>query len=181
MGKLVSTTYAGALFDLAIEKDRALEWQKEIEAVKAILEENPDFGKLMLHPRIPREDKLSLAAEAFEGRVDPEIAGFIRMIIEKDRYGEIEGIFDAFIADVKAHNGIGTAYVTTAVQLKDAHKEELKSKLLETTRYEEMEIFYSVDETLIGGMIIRLGDRVLDSSIRTRLEGLTRQLMKTQI
>ena len=181
MAKLISSTYADALFDIAIEKKTTSDWQKEIETVKSILEENDGFGKLMQHPQIAKEERLNLAMEAFDGNVDPEIVGLIRIVIEKGRFGEIDSIFDAFIARVKEYEGIGIAYVSTAVELTDVQKNAVMAKLLETTDYKSMEMHFNVDEALIGGMVIRIGDRVVDSSIKTRLEELTRQLMKAQI
>lgn len=181
MAKLVSSTYADALFDLAIENNKTDDWQKELEAVKAILNENPDFNKLMSHPRVLKEERLKLADEAFDGKVDPEIVGFIRVIIEKDRYSEINAIFDDFINKVKTHNGIGVAYVSTASALTEAQKSAVEAKLLETTEYKSMEMHYTVDDKLIAGMIIRIGDRVVDSTVRSKLDGLKKQLLETQV
>ena len=99
----------------------------------------------------------------------------------KDRYGEIDGILDYFLSEVKKYKGIGIAYVTTAAALRDGQKAEVEQKLLKTTSFKKMEMHYAVDESLIGGMVIRIGDRVVDSSIKTRLNELTRQLMKIQL
>lgn len=181
MAKLISSTYADALFDLAIEKEKTEDWQKAVETIKGILDENPEFGKLMAHPQLDKEEKLSLASEAFEDKVDPEIVGLIRVIIEKDRYSEIDSILDAFIAKVKDYNGVGVAYVSAAKELSDSQKEAVIAKLLETTEYKSMEMHYTVDESLIGGMVIRIGDRVVDSSIKTRLDIMTKQLLKAQV
>lgn len=181
MAKLVSSTYADALFDLAIENQKTDEWQAQIEGVQKILDENPDFNKLMSHPRILKEEKLKLAEEAFEGNVDSEILGLIRIIIEKDRYSEIDAVFADFIKRVKDSNGIGVANVSTAKELTEAQKNAVEAKLLETTDYKKMEMHYSIDESIIAGMIIRIGDRVVDSSVRSRLEGLKKQLLQTQV
>ena len=71
--------------------------------------------------------------------------------------------------------------MTTAVALSDAQKSAVEKRLLETTRYESFEMNYSVDESLIGGMVIRIGDRVVDSSIKTKLYELSKQLRSIQI
>ena len=84
MAKLVSSTYADALFELAIESNRTGEWKEEIEAIRSILNENPAFGELMLHPRVLKEEKLKLADEAFSGKADPEIVGLIRILKESE-------------------------------------------------------------------------------------------------
>ncbi len=181
MAKLVSSVYADALFDMAIESGKCVEWKEEIEAIKTILNDNPQFGQLMLHPQVLGEEKLRLAEEAFAGRVSPEVTGLIRIVIEKDRYDQIEAIFDRFIDLVKQHEGIGVAWVTTAKELTDAQRSAVEDKLLGTTEYKTMEMHYNVDENVITGMLIRIGDTVVDSTVRTRLEGLTRDLLQAQV
>ena len=69
------------------------------------------------------------------------------------------------------------AFVTTPAELSEAQKKAVQEKLLATTRYSSMEMNYQTDESLIGGMVIRIGDRVVDSSIRSRLESLRKSLM----
>ena len=71
--------------------------------------------------------------------------------------------------------------MTTAVELTDGQKDEIVRRLLETTRYESFEMNYAVDASLIGGMVIRIGDRVVDSSIKTKLYELSKSLRKIQV
>ncbi len=73
------------------------------------------------------------------------------------------------------------AYVSSAVALTDEQKARIEKRLIETTQYSKMELHFRLDKALIGGLVIRIGDRVVDSSIRTKLEGLQRQLMKVQL
>ena len=181
MAKLVSKTYGEALFELAMEENKAQEWLEEILTVQAVLAENPDFDKLMKHPGVPKQEKVQVVQNIFKGRVSNELAGFLEIIITKERYNELQAIFNYFINKVKEVQKIGVAYVTTAVELTDAQKDSVCSRLLATTVYETMEMHYSVDPSLIGGMVIRVNDRVVDSSIRTRLNDLTKQLLNIQL
>lgn len=181
MAKLVGTTYGEALFELAVEEGREDEFLDEISQIKVLLNENPDFGKLMNHPKILKEDKLKVLKEVFEGRISRELLGFLNLIVAKDRYGEIDSILDYFIDEVKRLKGIGIAYVTTAIDLSEVKKKEVEARLLATTSFKKMEMHYQVDEDLIGGMVIRIGDRVVDSSIKNKLFELQRELLKVQI
>ena len=90
-------------------------------------------------------------------------------------------IMEYFLDEVKAMKGIGVCYVTTPMELKEAQKEAVVKKLIETTEFKEMEMHYQIDEALIGGMVIRIGDRVVDSSIQTKLSKLEAQLLKIQL
>lgn len=181
MAKLVSKTYGEALFELAAEEGKEDVFLEEIMALKEILKENPDFNKLMNHPKILKEEKLAVLDNVFKGRISDELAGFLHLVISKDRYGEIDGILDYFIDEVKKLKGIGIAYVTTAIPLGAAKQKEVEAKLLATTNYKQMEMHFEVDGELIGGMVIRIGDRVVDSSIKTKLFEMRRQLLQTRI
>lgn len=181
MAKLISKTYGDALFDLAVETDKVDVLLLEIEQLQKILAENAEFGSLMNHPKILKEEKVEVAKNVFAGRVSEELLGFLTIIITKDRYREIDEILTYFVAKVKEYKGIGIATVTTAVPLKEDQHKAIEKKLLDTTKYQSMEIHYDVDASLIGGMVIRIGDRVVDSSISTKLAELQKDLLKLQV
>lgn len=181
MAKLVSKTYGEALFEIAMEQNRLRELMEEIQVIQKIIDENPEFQKLMKHPGIPKQEKLQVAETVFKGRVSDELEGLLEVVISKERYGDLPAIFAYFIDKVKEQQKIGIAYVTTAVELTAAQKAATEARLLETGGYRKMEMHYSVDAALIGGMVIRIGDRVVDSSIRTKLDGLTKQLLQIQL
>ena len=107
--------------------------------------------------------------------------GLLVIVVTKGRYKELPRIFDYFIAKVKEYNKIGIAQITSAVPLKDDWKKKIEAKLLETTDYVKMEMNFHVDDSLIGGLIIRIGDRVVDSSIRSHLVDLTGKLTKISL
>ena len=181
MAKLISKTYGDALFELAVEKDKVDVLLEEIEQLQEVLSKNVEFGSLMNHPKIIKEEKIQVAKEVFEGRVSEELLGFLIIIISKYRYKDIDAILDYFVAEVKRYKGIGVATVTTAVPLKEEQCKKIEQKLLDTTQYTKMEMHYHLDESLIGGMVVRIGDRVVDSSIKTKLSELQKELLKVQL
>ena len=181
MAKLVSKTYGDALFELALEENKIDSLQEEVEVVLEALVENQDLTKLMSHPKISKEEKVALMEDIFKGRVSDELCGLMHMLTEKGRFTEIDDVLYFFLDRVKEHKNIGTAYVSTAIELSEAQKQAVEKRLLETTKYVEFEMHYSVDADLIGGMVIRIGDRVVDSSIKTKLYDLTRELSNIQL
>ena len=181
MAKRVSKTYGYALFELALEENRIDSLTEEIEAVKAILDENKDFEKIMIHPEIPQEQKLSVIEDVFKGRVSDTLTGFLRIVAAKGRYKELPGIFAYFTARVKEYKKIGVAEVTSAIPLTGVQKQKVEQKLLQPTPYETMEIEYKVDAAKIGGLMIRIGDRVVDGTVSSRLAALTSCLMKISL
>lgn len=181
MAKLVSKTYAQALFELAVEEDKTSAFLEEASGLLEVIRTNAEFGQFMNHPKIQREDKLEVVQNVFRDKISREMLGFLVTIIEKDRYTEIEAILEDFVASVKEYNNIGTAYVTTAIAINEQEKQDIESRLLATTRYKTIECIYDVDKSLIGGMVIKMGDRVVDSSIRTKLDKLQRELLAIQL
>lgn len=181
MAKLVSKTYGDALFELALEENKIDSLQEEVEVVLVALDENQDLSKLMNHPKVSKEEKVALVENIFKGRVSMELSGLMYMLTEKGRFAEITSVLTYFLDRVKEHKNIGTAYVSTAIELSDEQKKAVEKRLLETTKYVEFEMHYSVDTDLIGGMVIRIGDRVVDSSIKTKLYDLTRELSNIQL
>ena len=163
MAKLVSKTYGDALFELALEEGKLDLLADEVKAVSEIISDNGDLTKLM------------------KNRISDELLGLMVMIIEKNHYKHLVSVFDHFTECVKEYKNIGTAYITSAVELSDEQKQAIEKRLLDTTRYVEIEMKFDVDAALIGGMKIRIGDRVVDSSVKTKLEDLTRELTKIQL
>lgn len=129
---------------------------EEITEIRKILAENTDFSRFMNHPKILKEEKLEVLENVFRGRIADELTGFLTLIVTNNRYHEIDAILDYFLAEIKSYKGIGIAYVTTASALNSGQQKEVERKLLETTSYQQMEMHYHTDESLIGGMVIRI-------------------------
>jgi F-type H+-transporting ATPase subunit delta len=181
MAKLVSKTYGDALFELAVEENRTDSLMEEILMLQTVLKENKDFEKILEHPEISKQNKLQVIEDVFKGRISDALTGFLRIVVTKGRYKDLPDIFAYFIARVKEYRKIGVAQVTSAISLSEEQKQKIEKKLLDSTQYETMEIEYKVDESLIGGLLIRIGDRVVDSTIRHRLNSLTASLMKISL
>lgn len=181
MAKRVSSIYGDALFDLALEEDRMDDLAEEISAVKKVFLQNEELFKLLNHPEVHKSEKLAFVENAFQGEISEEVLGFLHVIIKKDRYNEIIPVCDRFLQRVKRHRGIGEATVTSAVTLSEDQKSAVEKRLLEVSRYQSLEIDYKVEPSILGGLIIRMDDRVVDSSLKTQIDTLSRQLSQIQL
>ncbi len=181
MAKLISKTYGEALFELAVEEANADSLLEEITALREVLTDNPEYFRFLNNPRIPAEEKASTTHEIFTGRISKGLIGFLKLIIIKGRSDALFDILDYFIDRVKEFKGIGVAYVTTPQPLSRDKMELIRAKLLSTTSFKKMEMHYDVNPRLLGGMQIRIGDRVVDSSIQTKLNQLQKDLMNLQV
>ena len=174
MAKLVSKTYGDALFELALENDTVDTLYEEAMAVDEVFLGNDELIKLLNHPKIDKDNKIQIIEEIFKGKVSDDMTGFLTVIVRKDRYNDIDAIMKCFIDEVREYKKIGVAYVTSAIELSDKQKKDVEKRLLDTTQYEVFDMNYTVDESVIGGMIIRIGDRVVDSTIKSKIEKMSR-------
>ncbi len=181
MAKLVSKTYGDALFELAISEDKLDVLFDEAKGLVTVFSENQELMKLLNHPKVVKEEKIKVIENIFKGKVSDDMTGFLALIVKKDRYNSIIDILNYFIDTVKEYKNIGVAYVTTACELTNSQKSEIEAKLKGTTKYVEFEMNYLVDASLIGGMIIRIGDRVVDSSIQSKINDLSKTLYGIQL
>ncbi len=181
MAKLISKTYGDALLEIAVEESRVDLFEEETAGIVTVLNDNPELGKLINNPRISMENKLEVLTNVFKGRISDEMLGFLVTIVSKGRFTEIDEILQYFTDEVKKLKGIGVAYVTTPTELSESQCKAVEQKLLDTTDFTTMEMHYSVDNSLVGGMQIRIGDRVIDSSVQTKIMKLQQELMKIQL
>lgn len=181
MAKLAEKVYGEALFKVAAEEGETDLFLTEAKNLLAVLRQNPQFNELMKHPKVSAKEKEQVLDEIFKSRLRRELLELMELLLKKGRYDELPKILLYLINRIKEEKQIGTACVTTAVVLSDKQKRKVESCLLRTTHYKSMEIQYEVDETLIGGMIIRIRKRVVDSSIRTKLKSMQKQLLQISL
>ena len=155
--------------------------KEELDGMCRILQDYPDFYAILLHPQIDHQEKLQVFERVFGGKISQEMAGFCRLLLEKGRFGELSGIRKDFERRCLDYKKTGVVYVTSAVDLTDSQKEKIKQKLLATTPYVSLQMHWETDAALIGGLKIRIGDRVVDNSIENRLKQMKDSLMRISL
>ena len=135
----------------------------------------------LIYCDMENKTKEQMVDTIFKTRVADEIVGLLRMVVKKNHFAEVESIFSYFIARMKEYKKIGVVKIKTPQALSDAQKKEVEQRLLETTSYESFEMHYEVAPELIGGMVIQMKDRVVDSSIQSKIYRLSQDLSKIQL
>lgn len=176
MAKLVSKVYGDAYVSVVSEKNNLIDALEEIKSVKNILLENVEIIELLDSPKMDDEEKIDFIKGIFENHISVDSMGFLLTIIEKKRQAELLPILDYVIDCVKELLLIGKATVTTALPLDDSKKDKIVDELLKSSHYKSLEAEYVVDESIIGGIVIRIGDRVVDSSVKTRIDKMRKML-----
>ncbi len=165
--------YATALFELALE-------QKALDAVKAdlarfdaLLAGSADLQRLVRSPVFSSEEQLrAIAAVLDKGGISGIAANFIRLVARNRRLFAIGQMIRAFRHLVARHRGEVSADVTVAEQLSESHLGALKEALKSVTGGKEVELDVKVDPAIIGGIMVKLGSRMVDASLRTKLNAI---------
>ncbi len=181
MAKLVSKTYGDALFELALEENKLDLFFEESEVIRQVFLENSELIKLLNHPKIDKDEKISVIENIFKDRASKEFVGFLTLVVRKERQNDLMNILDYFVSQVKEYKKIGVAYVSSAKELSEVQKADVEKRLLAHTDYKEFEMNFAVDKNLIGGLVIRIGDRVVDNSIKHKLNELAKDLYDIQL
>lgn len=175
MAKLVEKRYAAALFDMAAETSALDMYESEVKTVLEGIKEAPDFTAVLKNSKISIEEKISLVERIFTDKIESPIVGLMVLLIKKGRQNDILEVLNAFLEMVNHHRGIVKATVTSAVPLKDKQLEEIKAKLEAGTK-NKIELETIIDTNIIAGLIIRVGDKVVDASVKHKMQTLKKQL-----
>ena len=174
MARQVETTYGDALLELALEEGSLNMLYEEAQALVTVLQENEELLRILKHPQIDKDEKRKIVDNIFKGRVSKDMVGLFGIMVEKDHGSKIVDVLHYFIRQVKRVKNIGVASVTSAVALTGAQKASI-----EKTDFASMEVTYTVDASIIGGLVIRIDDRVVDSSIKTKIETMSKALAQS--
>ena len=165
--------YARAAFELARDKGELDVWERDLRDLGSVLQ-TPGVEAFLASVRVPNEAK-----EAFLQRVleqpSPLVWNFIRLLTERNRLALLPQIVESFQELADDERGIAHAQVVTAVPMNDEERGAIASKLSELTG-KQVQVEAREDPEMLGGMIARIGDRLIDGSTKTKLIALKRQL-----
>jgi F-type H+-transporting ATPase subunit delta len=164
--------YASALFDLASEQGMVTAVESDLDKLGQAMKESPDLAALIRNPKVSRDDTAK-AMDAVAGvlTLSPLTQNFIGVLAANRRLSVLPEIVRAFATIAAAQRGEVTAEVTSAHPLDDNQLAQLAQKL-KAREGKEVKIKASVDPAILGGLVVRIGSRQIDSSIRTRLNSL---------
>lgn len=148
----------------------------DLKLINAVIAETPDFTIVLNHPSVKGEDKKQLLVGLFEGKVEELTVRLLGLLADKRRLDLLSHIEHEYLALLMARKSIVSASLTSAEPLADAAVSSIKAKLIEELG-KQLELNVKVDQSLIGGLILRVGDQVLDGSLKGKLQVLERSLL----
>jgi len=164
--------YAQAAFGLALEAGTVTRWREDLEDIAVVLAES-DIAPVLADGRIPVANRIAMVDRVLV--VQPLAMNLARLLVRKGRSLAAREVADAFNRMADEHEGIAQAQISSAVELDATQVSAIEARLSEATG-KRVRAVVSVDPSLVGGLVIRVGDKLLDSSVRTRLRLLRRQL-----
>jgi F-type H+-transporting ATPase subunit delta len=164
--------YAIALFDLALEENRIEEVEAALNRIEALLRDNSDFERLVRSPIFSAEEQ-SRALKAIGPHLEVSgfTANFLQLLVKNRRLFALNDIIAGFRRLLADYRGQMTADVISAIPLTEAQTEELKASLKAKTG-KDIDLKLTVDPAILGGLIVRIGSRMVDTSIRSKLNSL---------
>lgn len=172
----IARVYATALYEAASEEGRVEEVQRDLGEFVQALDLSAELRQLLTAEEISDAQKTQVLMELTEGGSEL-MRNLLRVMVEKEREGEVPAVYRAFVGLVEQAKGILHVEVTTAVPLTASLEDALKKKI-ESSLHKTVELTTTVDKEILGGLRLRIGDRVADASVRYRLEKL-RELLIT--
>jgi F-type H+-transporting ATPase subunit delta len=164
--------YANAIFDLAKENDAVEQVAQDLSDLSAMLSESEDLSKLVLSPVIAREEQgRAMTAVMDKANISDLTKRFISVVAQNRRLFELEGMIFAFQALLAEFKGEVSAEVTSAKKLTQKQVDSLTASLKEAIG-SDVAVEQKVDSALLGGLVVKVGSRMVDSSLRTKLQHL---------
>jgi F-type H+-transporting ATPase subunit delta len=169
--------YAAALFDLAREANAIDAVKADLDRFDALLAESPDLMRLVRSPVFPADEQLqALAAVLQRAGIGGLAEKFLKLVTANRRLFAVRDMVKAFRGLVADHKGEATAEVTVAEPLKDDHAAALKNAL-KAVSGKDVDLNIKIDPAIIGGLVVKLGSRMVDTSLRSKLNAI-RHAMK---
>ncbi|KOP71825.1 F0F1 ATP synthase subunit delta [Cytobacillus solani] len=175
-GSIVAKRYALALFQLANEHQLLDQMEEELRAVKKVMNETSELQAVLKSPKLSIEKKKEILKDAFAS-VNTFVLNTLMLLIERHREDEISDVADHFVNMANDARGIAEAKVYSIRPLTDAEREALSSSFAEKVGKKSLRIDNIVDTNLLGGIKLRIGNRIFDGSLRGKLDRLERQLL----
>lgn len=180
MASLVAKSYSDALFSLALEENQLDVFKKDVCLIDAQLKENPDFMRVLTHPKIHKDEKKQTLESVFGNVVNRMVLNFAKLLIDKSRFQSFHEITKEFIKQYNEVNQIEIAHVYTAKELDEDELQRIKH-MLENKLQKTVELKVYVDPSLIAGLRIKINDMVLDNTARSRMENLKQLAQKESV
>lgn len=168
--------YAKALLDLAKERDEVELVLGDIRYINNTIDDSHELILFLRNPIVNNDDKQAVLKKLFDDQLEELTKLFLKLLVRKNRIDILHQVTEAFIDKYNAYAGIVNIEATAAYELDDQQRSSLQQTLEEKTG-KKVELDVDIDESLMGGLTVRIGDTVIDGSVKNQLQELEEQLI----
>lgn len=167
--------YAKALLDLAVEKKQLDEVYTDMLWLKSVCKSNPDFVNMLKSPVVPGDKKNKILKAIAGDRLGKMVTSFNSLLIQKAREASLPEIVNAFIVQYKEYKNIYIIKLTTAGSMDKGLKEAIVKQVKLIGGFENIELEEKIDNAIVGGFVLQVGDKLIDASIACDLKTIAKQ------
>ena len=171
----IARLYGGSMYELAAQEQLTDTVLEQMQVIRQLFRENPDYVRLLSEPSIPKEERADLLETAFGNEAERYLVNFLKLLCDRGILGDYAGCCEEYTRRYNADHNIATAVVTSAVALSDEQMAALKDKL-EKISGKTVSLTQKKDPTVLAGLRVELEGKQLDGTVKSRLDGLSRKL-----
>jgi F-type H+-transporting ATPase subunit delta len=172
----IASPYARALFDYSIKANVLHKVTSDLQNLNTFLKKTPELLKYLDNPVVSKKAKQEIIKKIFKSKLHSTTFNFLDLLVSRDRINLLDYILNNYLELVYATASIKMVEVVTAFPFKNGQKTKLTKKLKILTKAREIRLSINIDPTLIGGFLIKTESKVLDFTIKTKLENLAKHL-----
>lgn len=175
MSEIVANRYAKALFEVAEERNSVDAIETQLISVAHAISENEELRRVLLHPQVNSAEKKALVDKLFDKEVGLEVMNLLRLLIDRKRELIIDEVLEAYTHMADFKRGILDVTVTTAVPLDEEEQQDLARRLGDVLG-KKLRMHVKVRKEIIGGILLRIGDRLYDGTMAGKLAGFRQEI-----
>lgn len=179
MYEYLDRRYALALYKVAEEKNKVDEYLQDLREICDIIDNNKELKAVIEYPQISTKQKKRIFIDIFKGKIDEELLSFLLILIEKGRILYLREKLNQFEQINLEKKNIVIAQVKSVIEMTDEQTSTLKSKL-EKMYNKTVIIKHEIDKSIIGGLYVRVGNDVIDGSIKSKLDDMRALMLKRE-
>ena len=172
----LANAYATSLLELALERNIAEPIGQELRDIRQVIQETPQFRAFLANPGISEAERGDLIRRTFEGRINPLLLNFLNVLNNKGRLGSLAPIAEAYDDLLDEKLGKVEVDVTVAQKLAPEQLEQVRQRVSQALGKDAV-VHQYVDESIIGGLILRVQDKLIDASVRSQLRAIREKLL----
>lgn len=174
---LVERRYAEALADISGKAGETDKFLEELRFITEVMDFQPDFRAFLLNPEMKANSKKELIENCFKSRIKDELVNFLKLLIDKGRIGHLSGILKEFTIITDKRRNILDITIISAIPLEKNQVDMIGEKMRQDYNASGIKTIVQIDSNLIGGVKVKIGDKIIDGTLKGRLEMLRETLI----